>query len=264
MLLLQEHGPSKAASPIPSKMSDQRNTQLDHIENDEYDTGDLFGQDDLKQDEVAVIRGLKISVLEKSGLALTLLADHIFSPALVLSELIWENKMNVNDKRVLELGCGTGLVGLVALLHNASYVALTDYDDESILSCPKLNLSQNMAVLPSGRCEVLGHTWGSNTARLIKDGKFDVVVLADILWYTSSHHEILASVSQTLAPDGEVWISSGKYTTYALDFFTSAGEGWVWDPVELQQGYKMPDVHGVPNLDARKDNCLCWRMRRRS
>lgn len=143
-------------------------TGSDIVEEEIYDTGDLFGQDDHAQDEIAVIRGLKISVLEKSGLALTLLADHIFSPALVLSELIWENKMIVKDKRVLELGCGTGLVGLVALLHDASYVALTDYDDESILSCPRLNLSQNIAALPSGKCDVIGHTWGTDAATVIK------------------------------------------------------------------------------------------------
>lgn len=135
---------------------------------DDYDTGDLFGAVDGSHDDSAVISGLKISVLEKSGLALTLIADHIFSPALVLSELIFLGKINVNGKRLVELGCGTGLVGLIALKHGASFVSLTDYDDESILSCPRLNLSQNSDKLSLDRCSVQGHTWGSDATAITR------------------------------------------------------------------------------------------------
>lgn len=137
-------------------------------EDADYSTGSLFGEVDQSVNEEAVIDGLKISVLEKSGLALTLIADHIFSPALVLSELIYQDVLDVKEKRVLELGCGTGLAGLVALKHGAAAVCLTDYDDESILRCPRLNLSQNNEVLPQGRCTVEGHTWGTDASSLLR------------------------------------------------------------------------------------------------
>lgn len=135
---------------------------------DDLDTADLYGQKEDTSDDGAVIRGLRISILEKSGLALTLIADHIFSPALVLSELIWQQKIHVSGSRVLELGCGTGLVGLIALQHGAQYVCLTDYDDESILSCPRLNLTQNAAKLPENRCHVMGHTWGTEASSILE------------------------------------------------------------------------------------------------
>lgn len=133
-----------------------------------YDTADLFGDDDSTADGIASVCGLQISVLEKSGLALTLIADHIFSPALVLSELICNGTTIVRDQRVLELGCGTGLVGLIALKHGASAVYLTDYDDESILCCPRLNLEQNRQCLSSQRCVVVGHTWGTEVSSITK------------------------------------------------------------------------------------------------
>lgn len=114
--------------------------------------------------------------------------------------------------------------------------------------------------------------------KLYRDGTFDIVVLADILWYitsrkssnswwtTSSDHvpdsEILKSVEQMLSKDGEVWIASGKYTTCALDFFALAGNAWNWEPIVLGDTWEMKDVQGVANLDERKQNCLCWKMTR--
>lgn len=133
-----------------------------------YDIKGLFGDEaEESNDKIVTVCGLKISILEKSGLALTLIADHIFSPALVLSELIYDGTIQVEDRRVLELGCGTGLVGLIASKFGASAVYLTDYDHESILCCPRLNLRQNEANLPHDKCVVIGHTWGSDASAIL-------------------------------------------------------------------------------------------------
>ena len=74
--------------------------------------------------------------------------------------------------------------------------------------------------------------------------------------------DILHSVHQTLAEHGEVWISSGKYTKCTQAFFDLAGQEWQHEPVELGVSWEMPGVCGISNLDARKQNCLCWRMTR--
>ena len=141
-------------------------TSIEHEEDlpqEEIFVGGLFGESEIQSsNEIAEVSGLKISILEKTGLALTLISDQLFSPALVLSEMIHFNTIDVTGKRVLELGCGTGLVGLIALLHGAAQVCLTDYNDESILTCPRLNLERNKHRLPSGRCQVTGHTWGTD------------------------------------------------------------------------------------------------------
>ena len=140
------------------------------MEEEDIFTGSLYGEAEVTSGDEAQVCGLKISVLEKAGLALTLIADQLFSPALVLSELIHFGRISVKDKSVLELGCGTGLVGLMALLNGAQQVYLTDYNDESILACPRLNLAQNKDQLEVDRCIVTGHTWGTDAAAILSYG----------------------------------------------------------------------------------------------
>ena len=130
-------------------------------------------------EEAPIVHGLRIDVLEKAGLARSLLADQIFSPTLVLGDLIHRGILDVRDRRIIEIGCGTGLAGILAAVHGARSVLLTDYDDDSILSCPRRNVSQNNIT-----AEVKGYTWGHDTAEITRDERFEVVLLADLLWYT--------------------------------------------------------------------------------
>lgn len=225
----------------------------------ESDTSDVS---DSEHDLVhpPTVDGLAIRVLAKEGKALTLIADHIFSPALVLSECIHRGQLSVRGKSLVELGCGTGLVGLVAARHGAKRVVLTDYDDEDILACPRQNLDNNRHLLPSDcECSVMGHIWGQDTSAV--GGRFDVVILADILWYSDAHKDILKSTDELLAQDGSAWVSSGKYTTQADDFFAFARSyGWAAEELALDAGWHGPPTTRIRNLDGRKANCRLWRM----
>lgn len=180
----------KNKEKMEDKSSKQREEKQDDIDDDGLSTGNLFGP---REPEVTAqyprISGLTISILEKKGLALTLIADHIFSPALALSDAIYTGTLRVFGQRVLELGCGTGLVGLIALVvGDASYVCLTDYDDPSILACPRTNVRLNAGMLSGkkGRCDVVPHTWGTDTANLIT--------------YVSSHPQIPSCVHSDKMP----------------------------------------------------------------
>ena len=61
----------------------------------------------------------------------------------VLAEFLIQNRDLIQNKRVLELGAGVGLCGLVAARLGASHVIMTD-GDTSVLSNMRYNIQQNM------------------------------------------------------------------------------------------------------------------------
>ncbi|BFZ56904.1 hypothetical protein PYCC9005_003954 [Savitreella phatthalungensis] len=238
----------------------------------EKGSGFTSDSEDGDQDEQVLpsIDGITIKILPKEGKALTLIADAIFSPALVLAECIFTGLLNVRGRSLIELGCGTGLVGLAAARHGATTAFLTDFDADEILDNPRENLRDNLELL-SGACVVVaGHTWGTSADRVIeqhrqigqsRDGRFDIVVLSDILWYDSSHRDILSSTEALLRTGGEVWISSGRYTKNAEGFLALAQTiGFMHNEITLESDWHGPPTTGMGKMSRHKDNSRLWKM----
>lgn len=78
--------------------------------------------------------------------------------------------MNVSEKRILELGAGTGLPGLATLVGNINdlasspkIVVLSDYDDPKIIQTLRENVFQNVQEDKyRQRIKVVPHNWGSD------------------------------------------------------------------------------------------------------
>jgi len=92
------------------------------------------------------------------------------------------------DKRVVELGCGTGIGGLSLLMNHsdsstkhASFVAFTDSDPEALALCQR-NCDLNK--LPNGKYCVLPLTWGEEPLPAAMNTKlpFDTVLATDVLY----------------------------------------------------------------------------------
>ena len=87
------------------------------------------------------------------------------------------------ETRILELGCGTGLVGLACWLRGAAHVALTDLP--SITNLARENAAATVGAaadgaLPPGLiCEP--HAWGDPLAPALA-GPYDVVIGSDCLY----------------------------------------------------------------------------------
>jgi hypothetical protein len=73
---------------------------------------------------------------------------------------------SVKEERVLELGAGTGLAGIIAAKAGAREVVLTDYPAPEVLANLRVNVKRNLEVegegngLGNGRFWVTGHVWG--------------------------------------------------------------------------------------------------------
>ncbi len=112
-----------------------------------------------------------------------------------LAEFIEEDEAwSVRGERVLELGAGTGLAGIVAGLSGSREVAISDYPAEEVLENIRLNVQRNVEPRRKkdagiGEVQVEGHEWGVLTDKFSLRNKesFDKILVADCLWMRKLH-----------------------------------------------------------------------------
>uniref|UniRef100_A0A7S4QJW1 Calmodulin-lysine N-methyltransferase n=1 Tax=Alexandrium monilatum TaxID=311494 RepID=A0A7S4QJW1_9DINO len=118
----------------------------------------------------------------------------------------------LSGRRVLELGAGCGLLGLVAA-HSAAEVVLTDGDEEEA-ALLRVNAAQHG---PPGGARVSGAhlDWGLEPAEAAAEamggrGSFDVILGSQICHNPKYIRECVETISFFLAPDGEAFIFNDR------------------------------------------------------
>ncbi|PPQ81672.1 hypothetical protein CVT25_013350 [Psilocybe cyanescens] len=224
------------------------------------------------------------SLIRYGSLALTLapkanslLADHLFSPALFLAERIERGLLDISGKTVIELGAGSALPSLLlsTLPGSPSLVVVTDYPDPGILGNLVTNVQRNAALVTAGctvKCE--GYEWGTDPAKLLeicesestsKEG-YDVMILSDLLHFFDSHDVLLSSISMLLekTKEARVYVGAGSYThAHVCESFLRKGKAIGLQLDEIIDKDKWLGTLPVSNLDLealslRKSNCRYW------
>jgi nicotinamide N-methyltransferase len=126
----------------------------------------------------------------------------------------------VQGKRVLEVGAGTGLGGIVATLAGADEVVISDYPAPEVLKNIQKNVDKNIpeATRKAGQVCVQGHEWGVFSHE--RDGgwaerekcRFDRIIVADCLWMPWQHGNLRKSIAWFLAEGGRAWVVGGFHT----------------------------------------------------
>lgn len=152
------------------------------------------------------------SYITKDGRAIPLrLVGHnplwghlLWNAGQVVARYIEDNTSSlVKDKNVLELGAGAGLPSLICAIHDAKKVVVTDYPDADLIENLTFNI-EHAIDKQHQRCIVAkGYLWGNDTASLESEldppgAKFDVLILADILFNHSEHGKLIATLQKTL------------------------------------------------------------------
>ena len=135
----------------------------------------------------------------------------------------------VVGRDVLELGAGTGAVGLTCAALGASSVTMTDRD-EAALALMHTNARINGHYDASSTCEVCvqGLDWG-DPATYIQGASYDLVVAADVLYLPEHCAALPDAVAAHLAPGGEVVVACGlRRAGGSSTRWWTRFDRWVW------------------------------------
>lgn len=219
-------------------------------------------------------------------------AHHLWNGSRVVSEWLEDRPAEVCGRAVLELGAGAALPSIVAASLGARRVVATDYPDPDIVETMERNVDENAALIcPAGagasseqqqqqKQDVLvarGFVWGADPRPLLAElppaiggggrEKFDVLILADLLFRHSEHGRLLDTIRDTLARTSEskalVFFTSYRPWLQHKDlaFFDLARErGFAVDKV-LERRMERPMFEDDPGDEEVRKTCTGWVVR---
>ncbi|GMF22291.1 unnamed protein product [Phytophthora lilii] len=151
----------------------------------------------------------------------------VYDAAIALSLYLASHRELVQRKRVIELGCGPGLVGVVAGHLEPTSVVITDGDPASV-ALTQRNIEVNN--LPEDICTAEKYLWGELEHRLVPrpngPDHYDVIIGADIVAcpYASAFEALMASLQALAGPETIVLLAYKKRQNSEEKFFDTFKE----------------------------------------
>ena len=130
----------------------------------------------------------------------------VWPAAEVLARWLLDERKTVQGARVLELGSGTGAVGLFAAGCGASSVLLTD-GDASLCSLAADNARDNAALMPDATVTTMRYRWGGSVEAL--GGPFDLALASDLTYEPAAHGAPVVYKLVAAAPH-RVWLQKPR------------------------------------------------------
>uniref|UniRef100_A0A7N1A7M0 Uncharacterized protein n=1 Tax=Kalanchoe fedtschenkoi TaxID=63787 RepID=A0A7N1A7M0_KALFE len=146
-------------------------------------------------------RGLSFQLWPAATTLVTLLDDHRLNPSsnTRLSALLSPSNRN-GPPRILELGSGTGLAGIVAAATLGAYVTVTDLPH--VIPNLQFNVEANAGLVKSGSVLAAPLRWGEAEDMEKLGREYDVVLASDVVYHDHLYEPLLESLSYLLGGDG--------------------------------------------------------------
>uniref|UniRef100_A0A3Q0T2Z4 protein-histidine N-methyltransferase n=1 Tax=Amphilophus citrinellus TaxID=61819 RepID=A0A3Q0T2Z4_AMPCI len=143
-----------------------------------------------------------------------------------LLQLIEKDGETFRGKAVLDLGCGAGLLGILALKRGARQVHFQDYnstvieqltDDDEITenSPPPKKQAIDLAQHPLlTRCRFFSGDWSTFLALVLKTEpppKYDIIFTSETIYNTAYYPALHETLHKLLAPDGLVYLATKSH-----------------------------------------------------
>ncbi|XP_044034155.1 EEF1A lysine methyltransferase 3-like [Siniperca chuatsi] len=173
-------------------------------EDDPFPVDDCLFAETFSQDTVYNLVGQELKIRQVFGANLGVAAP-VWDAALHLCCYFEEQSVELRGKRIIELGAGTGVVGILAARLGA-VVTLTDLP----LALPQLqaNVSANMpsSGWPTTLPTVLPLSWGEDHMNFPSD--WDLVLCADIIYLPETYPPLVETLVHLCKNGAVVYLSS--------------------------------------------------------
>lgn len=139
----------------------------------------------------------------------------IWEASIILSDYLAGMPVE-SEKRFLEIGCGMGVVGVVASAFGHR-VTMTEYNPDA-LNFARANACANLLADDSG-LEITELDW----TRPRLEGLFDTIVGSEVIYKEKDYQPILRLFKTYLRPSGEIILAEGVRKT-SMEFFRQMSE----------------------------------------
>ncbi|XP_045498482.1 histidine protein methyltransferase 1 homolog isoform X1 [Colias croceus] len=132
-----------------------------------------------------------------------------------LIEYLEENNICLENKKVVDLGCGSGILGIYAFQKHAS-VTFQDYNKEIIEHVTIPNVILNIEDEENRKneiqkCQFYSGDWQSFNEILAENEKYDIILTSETIYNLSNYDKLVNFFNQRLTNDGTVYIAAKTY-----------------------------------------------------
>ena len=110
---------------------------------------------------------------------------------------------NLEGRRLLDVGCGSGLFSLAAMRLGAAHVHSFDFDPQSVACAQSLRRTY----FPQATCRTIERGSVLDREYLQRLGRWDIVYSWGVLHHTGAMWEALTNVAPLVAPGGQLFIA---------------------------------------------------------
>ncbi len=121
--------------------------------------------------------------------------------ALLTAEYLWSHQEIVREKRVLDLGCGSGIVGISASLAGSRKAVCNDIDPIA-LHVTSLHASVNTARIDLNSTDYIG--------KAITPSDFDVIFVADLFYERACAETTLQILRNACRSGAQVYVADAE------------------------------------------------------
>lgn len=201
----------------------------------------------LKQKEIIITKDFSIRLKEQTlfkangGEGL-----HLWEASVVLSRYSVKNKDIFENKNIIELGTGCGLLGISLLMKTkCNYLTFSDYQD-SVIDNLKDNINLN-SIKNNNKYNILKLDW--RDYKTIND-KYDIVIGSELIYQGGFIEELVKLINKILKDDGVCLISMPEERSMTKQFLKYIEEnGLKWK----SEYYKDDDLF-IPVLKDEKES----------
>lgn len=129
---------------------------------------------------------------------------------------------------VVDLGCGRGLLGLVALAMGFEQVTFVDGD-----SAPLRLLAPQLSAFPRASCQTV--VWG----QAIPGPGADLILGGDVLYRPAYHDQLIATIAASLSPHGRALLGDPRSVIEPQLSTLADAHGCLWDQQQRPGPYTL-------------------------